>query len=91
MMQRITESELARDVGAVLDRVDQGDEIIVERADHRAVAVISAPRRSGRPITEILEDARRRGSSTTLDEDFGNDLEKIIAAHSAPWKPPSWE
>jgi hypothetical protein len=48
---RITEAELVRDVGAVLEKVRQGSEVMVEREDHRPVVVISAPQRSGRPIT----------------------------------------
>jgi antitoxin (DNA-binding transcriptional repressor) of toxin-antitoxin stability system len=91
MTLRITEDELARDVRAVLERVEQGGEVIIEREDHQPVAVISAPRRSGRPVTEILEEARRRRSSATLDEDFGKDMEEVIAAHRSPWNPPSWE
>lgn len=91
MTLRITESELARDVRAVLQRVEQGGEVIIEREDHRPVAVISAPHRTGRPITDILVEARRRKSSMTLDEGFGRDMEQIIAAHRTPWNPPSWE
>lgn len=91
MTLRITEDELARDVRAVLERVEQGGEVIIEREDHRPVAVISAPRRSGRPITEILEEARRRRSTATLDEEFGKDMEEVITAHRTPWNPPSWE
>jgi len=91
MTLRITESELARDVRAVLERVEHGSEVIIEREDHRPVAVISAPHRCGRPITEILAEARRRKSTATLDEDFGGDMEEIIAAHRTPWNPPSWE
>ena len=88
---RITEAELARDVRAVLAQVELGSEVIIEREDHRPVAVISAPQRSGRPITEILQEARLRNSTVTLDEDFGKDLEEIIANHEQPWNPPSWE
>jgi hypothetical protein len=91
MTVRITEAELARDVHAVLEKVQQGSEVIVEREDHRPVAVISSPHRSGRPITEILREAKQRNSSVTLDEDFGNDLEEIIASHQRPWNPPSWD
>ena len=81
---RITEAELARDLHAVLERVQQGGEVIVEREDHRPVAVISSPHRSGRPITEILREAKRRNSTVTLDEDFGRDLEEIIGSHGQP-------
>ena len=88
---RITEAELARDVRAVLDKVEQGSEVIIEQEDHRPVAVISSPHRSGRPITEILSEARQRNSTVTLDENFGKDLEEIIASHQQPWHPPSWD
>src|SRR5712691_8828456 len=36
---RITEAELARDVHAVLEKVQQGSEVIIEREDHRPVAL----------------------------------------------------
>jgi antitoxin (DNA-binding transcriptional repressor) of toxin-antitoxin stability system len=89
---RITEAELARDLHSVLEKVQQGSEIIVELDDHRPVAVIRSPHHSGRPITEILHEARQRNSMVTLDEDFGNDLEEIIASHQRePWNPPSWD
>ena len=91
MTLRITEAELARDVGAVLRQVEQGTEIIVERDDDQTVAVISAPRRSGRPIREILREARERRSIDTLDEDFGTDLNHVIEMNSNPWTPPSWD
>ena len=91
MTLRITEAELARDVRAVLAQVEQGGEVIIERDDHRPVAVIRAPHRSGRLITDILADAKRRKSTAKLDEDFGKDLEEIIADHRTPWNPPSWE
>jgi antitoxin (DNA-binding transcriptional repressor) of toxin-antitoxin stability system len=87
---RITEAELARDIHAVLAQVQEGLEVIVEQ-DHRPVAVIRSPHRSGRPISEILRKARERNSTVTLDADFGKDLEAIIASHQQPWNPPSWE
>jgi hypothetical protein len=65
--------------------------VIIEHEDHRPLAVIHALRRSGRPITEILTEARKRNSTATLDEDFGKDLEEIIASHRQPWQPPSWD
>jgi antitoxin (DNA-binding transcriptional repressor) of toxin-antitoxin stability system len=91
MTLRITEAELARDVRAALARVEHGDEVIIEQEDHRPVAVLRAPHRSGRPITEILAEAKQRNSTVRLDEDFGRDLEEIIASHQQPWHPPSWD
>lgn len=38
MRLRITEAELARDVRTVLNKVEQGSEVIIEREDHRPVA-----------------------------------------------------
>ena len=90
-MLRITEAELARDLRGVLDKVQQGSQVIIEREDHRPVAVISSPHRSGRPITDILREAQQRNSTVTLDEDFAKDLEEIINSHQLPWDPPSWD
>jgi antitoxin (DNA-binding transcriptional repressor) of toxin-antitoxin stability system len=44
---RITEDELARDIHAVLAKVQEGVEVIVEQ-DHRPVAVIKTPKGPGR-------------------------------------------
>jgi hypothetical protein len=82
---------MIEDMMTVLEKVQQGSEVIVEREDHRPVAVIRSPHRSGRPITEILREAKQRNSTVTLDEDFGKDLEEIIASHRQPWNPPSWD
>ena len=87
---RITEAELARDLHALLAKVQEGVEVIVEQ-DHRTLAVIRSPRRSGRPISEILRQAKERHSTVTLDPDFGKDLEAVIASYQQPWNPPSWE
>ena len=90
----MSEAEVARDLHAVLAKVQQGMEIIIEQ-DHRPVAVIRAQPQgansSGRPITEILREAKQRNSTVTLDEDFGKDLEEIVASHQKPWNPPSWD
>jgi regulator of extracellular matrix RemA (YlzA/DUF370 family) len=88
---RITEADLARDVRGVIQKVELGTEVIVENVDHQPVAVIRSPQRSGRPITEILREAKERGSIVTLDENFGRDLEEIIVSHRQPWNPPSWD
>ena len=90
----MSEAEVARDLHAVLAKVQQGVEVVIEQ-DHRPVAVIRAQHqdatRSGRPITEILREAQQRNSTVTLDEDFGKDLEEIVASHRKPWNPPSWD
>ena len=86
----MSEAEVARELHAVLAKVQQGIEVVIEQ-DHRPVAVLRAQRRSGRPITEILREAKERNSTVTLDEEFGKDMEDIIASHQKPWNPPSWD
>ena len=86
----ITEADLVRELHDVLAKVQQGLEVIVEH-DHRPIAVIRRPHRSGLSISEILQQANERNSTVTLDSEFANDLEAIIAAHDQPWNPPSWE
>jgi antitoxin (DNA-binding transcriptional repressor) of toxin-antitoxin stability system len=87
---RITEAELAHDVHAVLAKVQEGVEVIVEQ-DHRPVATIQPPKRSGRLISACIASARASGSKVTLDGDFGKDVEEGIRERSQPWNPPSWE
>jgi len=87
---RITEGELARDLHAVLAKVQQGLEVVIEQ-DHRPVAILRPPHRSGRLVSEILREARLRNSTVTLDQDFGADMEAIIGTQQQPWTPPSWE
>jgi antitoxin (DNA-binding transcriptional repressor) of toxin-antitoxin stability system len=86
----ITEAELARDLHAILAKVQQGVEVVVEQ-DHRPVAVLRPLNRSGQLVSDILREARQRNSAVTLDEDFGNDLEEIIVSQQQPWNPPSWD
>ena len=70
--------------------VEEGVEVIVER-DHRPVATIRTPRRSGRLISECIASARASGSKIVLDRDFGRDVEEGIRERSKPWNPPSWD
>ena len=91
---RITETELARDLHAVLEKVQQGVEIIVEQ-DHRPVAVIRSPKRSGRPISECIAAAKayedKLGYRPIPDPDFAKDVEDGIRERSQPFNPPPWD
>jgi antitoxin (DNA-binding transcriptional repressor) of toxin-antitoxin stability system len=86
----ISEAELARDPYAVLAKVEEGMEVIVER-DHRPVATIRPPKRSGRPISACIASAKASGSKATLDGGFGKDVGEGIKERSQPWHPPSWD
>ena len=86
----ISEVELTRDIHAVLAKVQEGIEIVVEQ-DHRPIAVIRSPVMNGRLLSECIAVAQARGSTVTLDEGFMKDVEEGIASRSKPWNPPSWE
>ena len=57
LLGREMEAEVARDRHAVLAKVKQGVEVVIEQ-DHLAVAVIRAQRPGGRPIAESLARLR---------------------------------
>lgn len=85
-----TEAEVVKDIAAVLAKVRQGIEIVVEQ-DHRNVAFIKPPKREGRMISEVIADLKARGSNAVVDDDFARDIEEGIKADRQPWNPPSWE
>ena len=86
----ISESELARGVHAILEKVERGDEVIVER-DHRAVAVIKTPGPEGRKFSEVIALLEAHGAGAVLDEDFERDVRDATASWREPWNPPSGE
>jgi hypothetical protein len=86
----MSKAEVVKDIAAVLAKIRQGVEILVEQ-NHRAVAVIKPPTRGGRMISEVIADLKARGSSAVMDYDFARDVEEGIRAHRQPWNPPSWD
>ena len=90
---RISEADLARDVHAVLEKVKNGAEIVIEQND-RPVAIIKKPREHGRTISESIALAKQhekeRGYAVTLDPDFAAEVAKIVSERQ-PWNPPSWD
>src|ERR1051326_5104104 len=91
---RITEAELARDIHAVLAKVREGVEVIVEQ-DHSPVAVIKTPQAPGRKISECIALAKaheeKLGYAPVTDADFAEDVQAAIDAHSEPLNPPAWD
>ncbi len=86
----MTEAEVARDLHDVLNKVQQGVEVVIEQ-NHRPIAIIRSPLTERRLLSECIALAEARGSTATLDEGFAADVEEGIAARSRPWKPPIWE
>ena len=85
----MTKAKLARDLHAVLEKVRQGAEVIIEDG-YRRVAVIKPVQGPGRSIDECIAIARAHNSGATLDEDFAKDLEEIIASRK-PLDTPAWD
>ncbi len=86
----MSEAEVARDLHAVLAKVQQGVEIVIEQ-DHRPVAVLKSSKPVGRMISEIVADLKARESNAVMDDDFARDIEEGIKAQRQPWNPPSWD
>ncbi|MGD0364190.1 MAG: hypothetical protein ABSC93_25215 [Bryobacteraceae bacterium] len=86
----VSEADVVKDIAAVLAKVRQGSEIVIEE-NHRPIAVIKPSVTVGRPISEVVAELRARGSQAVVDDDFAHDIEAGIEAHRQPWTPPSWE
>ena len=89
----MSEAEVAKNCAAVLEKVRQGAEIVVEQ-DHRPVAVIKT-HRPGRSIDDCIALAKayenRLGFAPIPDAGFAQDVQAAIDAHRAPLTPPSWD
>ena len=89
----ISEAELARDLHAVLEKVRQGAEVIVER-NHQPLAVLRAATPLRRTISDCIALAglrdKERGYSVTLDPEFAADVQQIVR-NRRPWNPSSWD
>lgn len=90
MQIHMSEAEVAKNFAAVLERVRQGVEVVIEQ-NSRPVAVLKPTARTGRLISECIAIAKARGSTATIDEGFAKDVEEAIRSHQEPWNPPSWE
>lgn len=85
----ISEADLARDLPAVLDKVLEGIEVVVER-DQRAIAVMRASEPPRRRVSEVLA-LMSKHSSGRMDADFARDVQAAIDSHREPLDPPPWD
>ena len=85
----ITETELAQDIASVLDRVQGGVEIVIER-NAMPVAVLRAVTPKRRLLSEIIASLPEH-STATLDADFAADIEAVIDRHREPLRAPEWD
>lgn len=85
----ITEAELVRNIATVLDRVESGEEIIIER-NAKPLAILRAAEPRRRKLSEIMA-ALPEHSTAILDADFAADVQSFIDSHRDPLNPPEWD
>ncbi len=86
----MSEAELACDIHAVLEKVRQGAEVVIEQ-NNQPVAVIEPAPIAGRAISDVIAELEARGSHAILDEDFSKDLEAVFESHREPLNTPAWD
>ena len=86
---RISEADAVRDLAAILQRVQAGTEVVIER-DAQPLAVIRAAAPARRTISECIA-LMPAESTATIDSDVAKDVEAAIAAHREPLEPPAWD
>ena len=86
----LSPAEAIRDIATILERVEQGTEVIVEK-DQRPVVLIQPAPRPDRLLSECIALAEAHGSTVTLDEGFGKDLEEIIDSRREPLDASRWD
>jgi prevent-host-death family protein len=85
----ISEADLAKNIGAILQRVQTGGEVIVER-NAQPLAVIRPAEPVRRRISECIA-MLPADSTATIDPGFAKDVEAAIESHHEPLEPPSWD
>jgi hypothetical protein len=92
-VMHISEADLIRDVRAILQGLQTGAEIIIER-DSQPVAVLRSAQPIRRTISECIALAKAHEEedrlAPVLDADFATDVEEIIRSRK-PWNPSSWD
>jgi hypothetical protein len=90
----MTEAEVTNNFGAVLEKLREGAEVVVER-DYRPVAVIKTPESPGRPIDECIALAKsyeeRLGYAPVPGSDFAKDVQTAVDAHREPLDTSEWD
>jgi antitoxin (DNA-binding transcriptional repressor) of toxin-antitoxin stability system len=89
----MTEAEVSSDFAAVLRRIDDGQDVVVDR-NGQTVAIIHAPQTEPRKLSTLIELAiqreKARGYQVALDDDYASDVEHIVQERK-PWTPRSWD
>jgi antitoxin (DNA-binding transcriptional repressor) of toxin-antitoxin stability system len=88
---RVSEADAVRDLATILERVQAGTEVVIER-NAQPLAVIRAAVPERRTISECIALAevheKESGGGPVLDPDFAADVEEIVR-NRKPWNPPT--
>jgi antitoxin (DNA-binding transcriptional repressor) of toxin-antitoxin stability system len=88
----VSEADAVSDLAAILQYVQAGVEVVIER-DARPLAVIRSAASARRTISECIALAeaheKETGNAPVLDADFAADVEEIVRKRK-PWNPPTW-
>jgi antitoxin (DNA-binding transcriptional repressor) of toxin-antitoxin stability system len=85
----ISRDQAANDFDALITRAGRGDEILIESNERVVARLLPGEEPRPRLLSETIRILEERGSTVTLDGDFGRDLEAVINGHpealSNPW------
>lgn len=87
----ISRTEAASNFEGLIARATNGDEILIESNTGVVARLIPGDAPRPRLLSESIKILEERGSTVTLDSDFGGDLEEIINSHREPLNPPAWD
>jgi antitoxin (DNA-binding transcriptional repressor) of toxin-antitoxin stability system len=87
----ISRMEAANDFDGLITRAGAGDEILIESNARVVARLLPGDESRPRLLSESLRVLRARGSTVTLDGDFGRDLEAMISCHREPLNSPAWD
>lgn len=93
---RMSEAEVARDLHAVLEKVQHGLEVVVE-CDAGAPVFMKAspqtapPRSIGEAIALAKAMEALHGDDILADEGFADDVQQGIDERRRPFDPPPWD
>jgi antitoxin (DNA-binding transcriptional repressor) of toxin-antitoxin stability system len=94
--EHMSEAEVARDLHAVLAKVKQGVEVVIEQ-DHRPIAILKASvtGRPGRKLSECIALAKayeaKLGFAPLPDAEFAKDVLSSIDERRDSFDQPAWE
>jgi len=80
----ISRTDAANDFDDMILRASQGDEFVIEENVSPVAVLRPAAREHTRLLSETLRILQERGSTVTLDDEFGRDLTNIINSRREP-------